>query len=63
MHVYIHIHMYNYRMYALISLQKYKGHNNKDYNDMAIAFSHKMLQKNPKFLANPICLLIYFTSA
>ena len=55
--------MYNYRMYALISLQKYKGHNNKDYNDMAIAFSHKMLQKNPKFLANPICLLIYFTSA
>lgn len=46
--------MYNYHMYALIFLQKYKSHNNKDYNDMAIAFSHKILQKNPKFLANPI---------
>ena len=55
--------MHNYHMYALIFLQKYKSYNNKDYNDMAIAISHKMLQKKTKFLANPICLLVYFIRA
>ena len=63
MHVYVHIYMHNYHIYALIFLQKYKSYNNKDYNDMAIAISHKMLQKKPKFLANTICLLIYFIHA
>ena len=53
MHVYVHIYMHNYHMYALIFLQKYKNYNNKDYNDMAIAISHKMLQKKTKVFGQP----------
>lgn len=52
MYTFIYV-CYNYHMYALIFLQKYKGHNNKDYNDMAIAFSLEIFTEKPKVFGQP----------